>query len=52
MLIDHKTNIKIVIKMKKEIIKSIPWIVVLLIFASYMIGAFIGDMGIELPFFK
>lgn len=35
---------------KKGMVKNIPWIVLLLLFASYVTGVFVADLGIKLPF--
>ncbi len=43
-------NFKYKTDMKKEMVKSIPWIILLLIFASYVVGVFVGNIGIKLPF--
>ncbi len=36
--------------MKKEIANNIPWLILLLLFASYKAGVFVGNLGIVLPF--
>ncbi len=35
---------------KKQIVKNIPWMILLLIVASYAAGVFVGNLGVELPF--